>query len=275
AGGTASLYALSSFPRLTGEPVIVEPGRLKVSNLGRYLMSTYDQVHGERSKLASVAAFLDRHAPELHPRLEPAPWHAVAGPWDIVICAVDTPEARWDVQRSCPRLIIEAGVMGLLYSVLRVVPGGWCLECKIPRDPDLTWKRRALRWGLTVEEIRRRFAGRVPVTAEDLARLADVQGRPAQDFAALLGRPFDELPSLTECGETPLSLSVPSQAPVLPLVTTAAGVVVAAEVVKEVTGVGAPLHNVFDHDLRFAPRPKRRVFRPRRPDCPGCRTPGG
>jgi hypothetical protein len=270
AGGTAALYALASFPHVTGDPAIVEPGSLKTSNLGRYLMSDYTQVHSGLHKLASVRAFLDHYAPDLRPRLEPAPWHTVAGPWGTVICTVDTPEARWDVQRTSPRLIIEAGVMGLLYSVLRVVPGGWCLECKIPRDPDLTWKRRALRWGLAVTEVRRRFAEGTAVTWEDLARLADVQGRPAEDFAPLLGKPFDEVPSLTECGETPLSLSVPSQAPVLPLVTTAAGIVIAAEVAKEVSGVGTPLHNVFDHDLRFAPRTQRHVFRLRRPDCAAC-----
>lgn len=270
AGGTAVLYTLASFPHLTGDATIVEPGSLKASNLGRYLMSDYAQVHGGLHKLASVRAFLERYAPDLRPRLEPSPWHTVAGPWGTVICTVDTPEARWDVQRSRPRLIIEGGVVGLLYSVLRVVPGGWCLECKVPRDPDITWKRRALRWGLPVEDVRRRFAEGIPVTAEDLARLADVQGRQVEDFAPLLGKLFNELPSLTECGETPLSLRVPSQAPVLPLVTSAAGIVLAAEAVKEVTGLGTPLHNVFDHDLRFAPRTQRHVFRPRRADCTAC-----
>lgn len=270
AGGTAALYTLVSFPHVTGDPVIVEPGSLKASNLGRYLMSDYAQVHSGLHKLASVQAFLSRYAPDLRPRLEQVPWHEVAGPWDTVICTVDTPEARWDVQRSRPRRIIEAGVMGLLYSVLRVVPGGWCLECKVPRDPDITWKRRALRWGLPIEEVRRRFAEGTPVTGEDLARLADVQGRPVEAFAPLLGKPFHEVPSLTECGETPLTLAVPSQAPVLPLVTTAAGIVIAAELVKDVTGLGTPLHNVFDHDLRFAPRTQRHVFRPRRPACPAC-----
>jgi hypothetical protein len=270
AGGTAALYTLASFPHLTGDPAIVEPGNLKASNLGRYLMSDYAQVHSGLHKLASVRSFLVRYAPDLRPRLEPVPWHTVPRPWGTVICTVDTPEARWDVQRSRPKLTIEAGVMGLLYSVLRVLPGGWCLECKVPRDPDITWKRRALRWGLIVDEVRRRFAEGTPVTAEDLERLADVQGRPVEDFAPLLGKPFHEVPSLTECGETPLSLAVPSQAPVLPLVTTAAGIVIAAEVVKEVTGLGTPLHNVFDHDLRFAPRTQRHVFRPRRPDCAAC-----
>lgn len=270
AGGTATLYTLASFARVAGAPVIVEPGRLKASNLGRYLISDYGQVHSGLHKLDSVRSFLKQCAPDLRAHLEPVHWHQVAPAWETVICTVDTPEARWDVQASGPRVVIEAGVMGLLYAVLRVVPGGWCLECKIPRDPDLTWKRRALRWGLSIDEVRRRFVEGTPVTAEDLMRLADVQGRPMDDFAPLLGKRFHEVPSLTECGETPLSLSVPSQAPVLPLVTTAAGVVLAAEVVKDVTGVGVPLRNAFDHDLRFAPRAQRHVFRPRRPDCPAC-----
>lgn len=82
--------------------------------------------------------------------------------------------------------------------------------------------------------------------------------------------PFDEAPTLTECGETALSLKVPSHAPVLPFATTGAGVVLAAECVKNLTGRGPLLSNYFAHDLRFRPRADRHVFKRRRLDCPAC-----
>jgi hypothetical protein len=153
---------------------------------------------------------------------------------------------------------------------LRVVPGGWCLECKHPPDPEVTWKRRAQRWGLSLEDVKRRHRDGIGVSEADVKRLGAVQNRPVEDFEDLLGVPFDEVPALTECGKTPLSLVVPSQAPVLPLATTAAGIVVAAEVIKEAIGVGVELCNYFEHDLRFRPRTDRHRFKRRRLECRGC-----
>lgn len=271
AGGTAFLYTLCALPRVSGKLTIVEPSALKPSNLGRYLMSTHDQVHGGVEKLESVRHFMQEHAPAMEAERIPALWHEVERDWCRVITTVDTPEARWDVQRSNPQTILEAGVsLGTLYAVLRVVPRGWCLECKHPPDPEVTWKKRALRWGLTVREVKDRYNRRVPVSRADLERLADVQNRPLGGLLELEGVPFDEIPSLTECGETSLSLKVPSQAPVLPFATTAAGVALAAELVKDLSGCGVPLNNYFAHDLRFRPRTDRHVFKPQRNECGAC-----
>jgi molybdopterin/thiamine biosynthesis adenylyltransferase len=273
AGGTGALYTLASFPEVGGAIGVVEPNSLKLSNLGRYLMTDYAQVHAPMHKVDSVERFLALHTPKLHVEGKKVVWHAASGRWRTVLATVDTAEARWDIQRSHPEVILDAGVIGTLYAVLRVIPEGWCLECKHPYDPDITWKRRARRWGLSVAEIKRRDAAREPVTHEDIERIADVQGRPIEDLLGLEGVPFDEVPSLTECGETPLALVVPSQAPVLPIATTAAGVALAAEVVKDVTGLGRPLSNYFEHDLRHRPRPDRHRFKPRRPGCQGCSQP--
>lgn len=273
AGGTAALYALASFRRVSGEVVVVEPGFLKESNLGRYLMTDYGQVHSRVHKLDSVCRFFSRHAGSVNVVPERARWHEVSRSWRTVLATVDTPEARWDVQRSGAHVILDAGVMGTLYAVLRVVPGGWCLECKHSPDPEVTWKRRALRWGLPVEEIKRRYFDRIPVSRADIERLADVQGRPLEDFLALEGMAFDKVPTLTECGETPLSLAVPSQSPVMPFATTAAGIVLAAEVVKDSRQIGKPLHNYFLHDLRFRPRADGHRFKARLAVCQGCSPP--
>jgi molybdopterin/thiamine biosynthesis adenylyltransferase len=270
AGGTAALYTLASFPRVSGSVVAVEPGRLKESNLGRYLMSNYAQVHGHVHKLESVERFLEVHAPKLRCKVVDAKWHEVSRAWQTVLATVDTPEARWDVQRSRPAAVLDAGVMGLLFAVLRVVPGGWCLECKHPPDPEVTWRQRALRWGLTVGDVKQRYYNRVRVSMEDVERLADVQGRPVDDLKSLVGVPFDEVPALTECGQAALSLAVPSQAPVVPMSTTAAGIVLAAEIVKDSTGIGTPLHNYLVQDLRFRLRADGHKFKPRLPQCRSC-----
>ena len=274
AGGSAALYTLASFPDLTGHLTVVEPGLLKPSSLGRYLMTTYEQVHAPIHKLDSMSRFVDVHASEL--ALDPIEgyWHEVERDWGLVLSTVDTPEAKRDVQRSRPEAILDAGVIGgMLYGVLRVIPGGWCLECKHPYDPETMWNQRAARWGLGVDEVKRRYLTRELVTRQDIEHLADVQGRSVASLLELEGVPFDQIPSLTECGETPLSLQVPSQSPVLPLGTTAAGIVLAAEVVKQMTGVGRRLSNYFTHDLRRLPRSVDQRFRRKRQDCSICDSP--
>lgn len=269
AGGTATLYTLASFARVTGELLVVEPGSFKASNLGRYLLSTYKDVHTGGSKLESALAFLKRAAPEWRTRGLAEEWKCVPEEeWDLVVSTVDTPEARWQVQRSNPATIVDGGIMmGTLYAVLRVIPGGWCLECKHPPDPEITRKKRAAMWGRSPDEMRERYVAKQPVSREDLERLADVQGRPPSDFAELEGIPFHMVPEMTECGETPLLLKQPAQAPVLPFATTAAGVAIAAEVVKEMLGVGEALENYFAHDLRHRPKSRMKRFRPRREEC--------
>lgn len=96
AGGTAALYTLCSFPVVSGTLVAVEPGKLKESNLGRYLMSDYEQVHSHRHKLDSVKRFLEVHAPQLQCEGLKAQWHQVGNsavcsatcfPYRLMMCA--------------------------------------------------------------------------------------------------------------------------------------------------------------------------------------------
>ena len=193
-----------------------------------------------------------------------------ARPWPLVLATVDTVPARWAIQRraAAGAEIIDAAVNDLLYGLVRVVPGGWCLECKHPYDPDYELKERAARWGQEIETVRSWTRQNVAVSLDMIARLAEVQNRDPADYAGLEGARFDEVPALTECGETTLRTDVPGQAPVLPLATTPAGVMLAAEVAKHFVAPEAQLANWLGHDLGRRPERPRVVFRPASKDCP-------
>ncbi len=271
AGGTAALYVTAMQPGLAGEIDLVEPGRHKLSNLNRYLMTTASDVHEARHKLASAANHLARHAPALALRLHAASWEMLgARPWPFLISTVDTIPARWAIQQRARdgAEILDAAVSDLLYSVLRVVPGGRCLQCKHPHDPDYEVKQRAARWGVELQTIRNWAAGDVPVTVDMIARLAETQNRDPAYYAELQGISFSGVPALTECGQTRLSTQVPSQAPVLPLATTAAGAILAAEIAKRFAAPQAQLRNSIDHHLARNPGAPRVVWRPASKRCP-------
>jgi hypothetical protein len=255
AGGSGTAYILAMHPRLSGVIALIEPGIHKLSNLNRYLATTADDVHGARHKLSSLVNHLACFAPSLVLDLHARPWAQLdTHAWGMLISAVDTIEARWQIQRRAREdaMIIDLAVDDLLYSVLRVTPGGRCLFCKHPFDPDLAVKQRSLRWGVPLETIRDWTGADKPIDREMLEILCRTQGQDAAAFIELLGVPFSETPRLLECGSTSLRADVPSQAPVLPLATSAAAVVGAAEVIKHVAGMRA-LDNWLAHDLRRKP----------------------
>jgi molybdopterin/thiamine biosynthesis adenylyltransferase len=271
AGGSAALYVLGMQPGLRGHVALIEPGRHKLSNLNRYLMTTASDVHEQRHKLGSAANHLARFAPHLRPTLYPVTWEVLdTRPWPLVLATVDTVPARWAIQRraAAGAEILDAAVNDLLYGLVHVVPGGWCLECKHPFDPDYELKERGARWGQGIETIRSWTRQNVAVSADMIARLAEVQNRDAAEYAGLEGRRFGEVPALTECGETTLRTDAPSQAPVLPLATTTAGVMLAAEVAKHFVAPEAQLDNWLGHDLGRRPQRPRVVFRPASKQCP-------
>ena len=256
AGGSGSAYVLGMHTNPSGRIHLIEPGVHKLSNLNRYVPALAADVHGRRHKLASLVGHLAVTASALDLVLHPRPWEQLdAHPWSTVISAVDTIESRWQIQTRAARsaVILDVAVDDLLYSVWRY--GGSrdrCLFCKHPFDPDLAVKQRGLRWGVSPQMVDEWTTANKPVDADMIHALARTQNRSPEDFADLLGVRFLDTPTLLECGSTSLRADVPSQAPILPLATTAVAVVCAAEVIKIATGL-APLDNSLAHDLRRNP----------------------
>ncbi|MDF1597275.1 MAG: ThiF family adenylyltransferase [Acidimicrobiia bacterium] len=270
AGGSGTAFILGMHPRLSGTIDLIEPGIHKVSNINRYLPALAGDVHTPRHKLSSIADHLARTAPALDLALHPRPWEQLdRHPWSTVVSAVDTVEARWQIQQRTrsDAVIIDLAVNDLLYSVLRVVPGGRCLFCKHPFDPDLAVNQRALRWGVPLVTIKEWSSANRPVDEAMIRSLAHTQNRPPEDFDDLLGILFTNTPALLECGSTSLRADVPSQAPILPLATTAVAIVGAAEVIKHVIGL-PPLDNWLAHDLRRNPTGPWSTYRAPIQDCP-------
>jgi hypothetical protein len=255
AGGSGAVYITAMHPRLSGMIALIEPGFHKLSNLNRYLATTADDVREPRHKLATLVDHLARFAPALALELHARPWEQLdSHPWDTIISAVDTIEARWAIQRRVrdSASIIDLAVDDLLYAGLRVVPGGRCLFCKHPYDPDLAIKQRALRWGVPLDTVREWTAAGKVVDPEMLENLGRTQGKPPSAFDELLGQPFTDTPRLIECGSTALRADVPGQTPILPLATSAAAVVGASELIKHAAGMPG-LNNWLAHDLRRNP----------------------
>lgn len=272
AGGSAALYTLSSFPNLSGDITLIDPEKLKKSNLTRYLLTSYEDISQHKEKVEVASSFVNSFQPSVTLTKKSQPYHMVnQRDFHIILSTVDNPEGRWDIQRDNPSVILDASVVDTIYSILRVDSrGGMCLGCKHPYDPDITWKRRAKMWGKNVEEMKKLFNTESKADEASLQRLAEIQGRPISDFLELLGMKFNDIPAITECGETRLTLKVPNQVATLPFVTTIAGVLLAAEVIKELYLPSNTLQNWFEHNLLWIPKRNRYRFRARDKNCNFC-----
>ena len=122
-------------------------------------------------------------------------------------------------------------------------------------------------WGKTVDEVKKLYFDRMPVTLDDILRLAEVQGQASDRYTSLIGIPFDQVPAMTECGDTHFNLQVPNQAASLPFITTIAGILIAAEIVKDHLNTKYGLNNWFEHNLLWIPKGKLHRFRRRLEYC--------
>lgn len=270
AGGSAALYVAGMTPCARGEVHVIEPDVHKVSNLNRYLMTSAVDVHDGRHKLETLDRHVRMYAPGLDLRKHAQPWETLdSPPWLHLVCTVDTVPARWNIQRRAiaGAEIIDGAVMGLGYVLLRVLPGGWCLECKHAFDPEYELNQRAARWGVEPPSVRRWEGDDVVVSAEMVDRLAHTQNRPATVFTSLIGQRFADILPVTECGDTPLRTNVPSQAPSLPITTTVVGTLIAAEMIKSTVAPDHVLRNWWDHHLGVGPKSIRRRWRPAKRTC--------
>lgn len=275
-GGSASLYALTATPNLSGVVAGIDNDDLEESNGNRHLYATRDQLRDGTAKPAAAADFVEdtdgTFQFEPVKATLPDPLRETEEHPDMLLSMVDTIPARRSIQQWYDGPIVEAGVGGQVeYSLLRVWPGkGMCLGCKHPYDSQERERRAARTWGLDPQRVAELGESGSKVTPEMVASLAQVQQRDTSNFEELIGQPFDEVQREVDCGELGLDLR-PGFSPTLPFLTAMPGFLAAAEVVKRVLVQEAQLYNRYRHNLLWVPDPELREFREPRENCAvGC-----
>jgi len=283
AGGTACLCGLASVPGLAGQLVLVDPSRLKVSNLNRYLMTTYADVYAGKRKVDVARQFLESRAAQLDVTAYPMSYQEFMAEGaknalshdTVIVCTVDNVPTRRAIQSDLRGFtILDCGVTGTIYAVLKVYYGsGRCLGCKHPLKPDELEREVASKWGLSVGEVKELRARGGVIEERHIQSLARTQGRSASCLSELLGREFNEALSITECGEAALgyALDLPDQVATLPFLTTLPGIEVAAEIIKHRYLPQYALRNWYEHDLLREPKERLHRWKPAIPQCSlGC-----
>lgn len=142
AGGLGSPAALYLAAAGVGRLGLADGDRVDLSNLQRQILHATDDLG--RPKVESARERLLRLNPLVHveahgERVTEANAARLVGGYDVVISAVDNPEARYVLNDTCVRLgrpLVEAGVVGFTGFLMTVLPErGPCFRCVFPEPP--------------------------------------------------------------------------------------------------------------------------------------------
>jgi hypothetical protein len=209
--GNGALWALSRLP-CRGELHIIDPEKVSDSNLQRYVMLVDGDQDKEKAGLS--AGWLSGNKQlEVKPHLGDWASHIASVPdykVDTVLSAVDSADARIQIQASLPRVIFNGWTQKSEAGVSRhpdFLGAMACLACLyIPTgtsENEDAIVLRALKLPNdrpTLEQVRRRLQHSVPTEAAFLQQIATAANVPYEKFAAFENRPLRDLYVEGVCG---------------------------------------------------------------------------
>jgi hypothetical protein len=247
--GNSAAWSLARVPNISGVLHVVDPERVELSNLQRYVIPGDSDIGSLKVDLAaralrSTALDVQRHAHSWAHVVEELQ-HRIG----LVAVAVDSEGARREVQASLPRYILNAwtqpGDLGV--SRHEFVGNDACLMClylpsgAVPSEDA----QIAAAIGLpeAVLEVRQRLHANVPLDRAFLSRIAAARGVPTEGLIGFEGRPLRDFYVEAICGGVLLRLGgsgrTEARDAATPLAhqSAAAGVLLAAELVGKASGL--------------------------------------
>jgi hypothetical protein len=182
-------------------------------------------------------------------------------PIDLLLTPVDSEAGRCKLAAELPRMVLNAATGHTTVTISRhhFDDGKACLQCLyLPRKNELTTEKRlADALGMPLNEVEDHLANNRRVTV-DLARRIEITiNRPLGSLDSSIGERLQSLYQREICGQAVIKTSVGTVVSPLSFISAAAGVMLAAELVKvSVSEVAAfALDNYFRIDTLTNPNP--------------------
>jgi len=271
-------FALASLPQVVGDLTITDHDGIDATNLERHLIATWEHV-GLLKATRVAQLFADGVWNGLVVRAYNSRYeHLPPAQWRTMIAAVDDADIRRRLQFDLPETLLNAGTVGPEFLVSRHDYGaGPCAECLYPEhsQPARTLvEMLAVQTGLDVTEVVRLEGERSPLTEEQIARIVE-RGELMFPEEVLERARHDGFRALAESACTTATVRPELPAATIGFVAALPGILLAAELVKEVvfrTGLtdGPPLagaQSVFRFDTFGELQDPIELARPSR----GCR----
>lgn len=267
--GCGFVLGLLATPQLHGEVNVVDNGRFDDGNPYKYALLDQATAASKLDKATWVEGLLRDHAGErisVQGFVNTAEGYVASLPENyripLALSAVDTVLARWQIQDTLPRQIVNAGITGTTAQVsVHGFGKGPCLACLGLQTEIESWDAKPIAdgTGLAPNRVHDLIRGNEPLTAGDLNSLRAANHLPADLAARLdgyLGQPLLSLWNRVAYSQAPVQVGgAPPVQVTTAFVSAFAGVLLLAELIK----VAAPeLHdhivaNSYRQDLLGAP----------------------
>lgn len=210
--GCAALYAFIVLGA-TGRVLLLDPDVVSDSNLMRYIL--FDARHLGTTKVRAASEIIAATGLALDVELEKKVLqeylkeHAEERErLELVVCAVDTYDARREIAGELPRQIVNAGTTPSDFTISRhgFGDGFACLACLYPpRKQDIEMTAvMARELGLAKAEVEQLRRTKKPLNKALLSHLAESRGHEPDHYLAYLGEPIDTVYNKVVCGEQPI-----------------------------------------------------------------------
>lgn len=244
--GCGFLQGLLVVPQLTGRLVTVDNGTFDEKNPYKYSLVDWTTAAAGPFKavwMQQQLRSLTNGRLRAHAFVGTAENYVATLPADyeipLAISAVDTIEARLEIQESLPRSIINAGVDGTLAMVSNHTFGnGPCLACICMQTNLESWNAKTIAQGtgLSPQRVYKLIRGNEALTQADIAEITTRQILKIEsvpDIESFVGQPLLSIWNRVAYSETVLrSTSLPPVKVTTAFVSAFAGVLLLAEVLK-------------------------------------------
>lgn len=241
--GNGLMWTLARLPTVNGTIHVVDPEKIDLGNLQRYVLTTHDSLRQLKTQLAEKAFANTSVKIESHPTT----WGAYLterGNYNIntIAVALDSARSRIEVQGSLPKRIFNAWTQRENLGISRHLDflNKPCLACLYFPDGEQPHEDAEIARSLkmlgpeALMEIRVLLHTGAALSPEFVERVAALAGKDPSALASFVGQPLRSLYSGAVCGGLLLDFSGPGSSTAevpMPFQSGLAGVMLAAELV--------------------------------------------
>ena len=267
--GSACLYALGHLDDISGTVHLIDNEAVDEGNLNRYILMRRADLGRHKVDVGHEAFHSSGIRPVPHTMAFRDYEKQADGKVDLMLTPVDSEEARCSLAKSLPRRVINAATGGTTVTISThgFGDGKACLNCLYKPKPGTNSRAEivAQDTGLPVQQIEHMVEANLALDAETIAAIESFRDVRPGTWADHIGMPVYSFYDAAFCGDAELQLPTDSIIAPLSFISCAAGILLAAELVKVGNSALSShrLDNYFRLDTLAPPNPDiRRTKRP-------------
>jgi molybdopterin/thiamine biosynthesis adenylyltransferase len=260
------ILALNTISGLHGTVTVIDPQVYEASNINRCVMASRNDIG--TPKTAVLASGYNSRIRVIPSQNRYESFRRTSGKLDMVVETIDENEPRVTIQSDLPKILLHGATGDEIATISRHnFIDDACLGCIFSESASIA---DSIAWetGLPPEEVTFLLESNSPITAEQVARIAEKTGISLSRLQSFVGLPLTELYTREICGVVKIEVQQREIAATVSFVSALPGILLAGEVIKERVGeFGAYCLNNYLTLSLFNPSSRWLLVRPKDERC--------